>query len=103
MDIPSLIDLNEIEKQTYEQLYNNFKSKSLEIKDIKDAVIRMKNAVTHELIRTSVEDKEKIIKIQARLENLMGLELLFDGSEMAERQFQLAMQNLNKQKERNNL
>ena len=103
MDIPSLIDLNEIEKQTYEQLYNNFKSKSLEIKDIKDAVIRMKNAVTHELVRTSVEDKEKIIKIQARLENLMGLELLFDGSEMAEKQFQLAMQNLNKQKERNNL
>ena len=101
MDLLNLVDLNEIERETYEQLYNNFKAKSLEVKDIKDAIVRMKNAVTHELVRTSVEDKEKIIKLQARIENLMGLEVLFEGSEMAERQYQLALQNLNKQKERN--
>jgi len=101
MDLLNLVDLNEIEKQTYEQLYNNFKSQQLEVKDIKDAITRMKNAVVYDLTKTSVEDKEKIIRLQARIENLMGLEVILEAPEIAEKHYQLAIQNLKKQKERN--
>jgi len=101
MDLLNLVDLNEIERETYEQLYNNFQKELEEVKDNKDDKIQETKLILNDVTVTSRKGDEKIIKLQARIENLMGLEVLFEGSEMAERQYQLALQNLNKQKERN--
>jgi len=103
MDLLNLIDLNEVERQSYEQLYENYKSKQLEVKDVRESITKMKNAVTYELAKTSITETEKIIKLQARIENLMGLEVIFEAPEIAEKQFQVALQNFKKHNERKNI
>lgn len=103
MDLINLIDLNEIERQTYETLYNAYKSQQLEVHDIKLAITKMKNAVAYDLAKTSVEEKEKIIKLQARVENLISLETLFEAPELAEKSFKQALVNLKNAQEKRNI
>jgi len=103
MDLLNLIDLNEVERQSYEQLYENYKSKQLEVKDVRETITKMKNAVTYELVKTPITETEKIIKLQARIENLIGLEVIFETPEIAEKQFQTALHNLRKNTERKNV
>lgn len=103
MDLINLVDLNEVERQTYESLYEAYKSQQLEVSHIKNAITKMKNSVAYDMAKTSVEEREKIIKLQARIENLIALETLFEAPEIAEKAYKQAISNLQKAKERNQL
>lgn len=100
MDLINLIDLNEIERETYERLYTNYKNAQIEVSDVRKEITKLKNAVTYEIAKTSVEEKEKIIRLQARIENLISLETIFEAPEIAEKAYKQAISNLQKAKER---
>jgi hypothetical protein len=48
-------------------LLDNLKARQLEVKDVRVAMTSMKNAVALEISRTPYEEKDKIIKLQARI------------------------------------
>ena len=65
--------LNYEELQTYEHLRATFESKQYEVSDIRKIITQLKNEVAYELCRTDISETNKIIKLQARLENMIML------------------------------
>lgn len=50
----------------------------LEVSDIRKHITDMKNSVALEMARTPYEEKDKIIKLQARMENYILLESILN-------------------------
>lgn len=79
-----LSTLNYEELNTYNNLVEGFKTKQIEVLDIRKIITKMKDEIAFEICKTSVEDKEKMIKLQARLENMILLEKTLLQPEIAE-------------------
>lgn len=97
----NLQDLNQAERDTYQMLLDNYKAKQLEVKDVRIAITNMKNSVALEIAKTPYEEKDKIIKLQARIENYIALEMLFEAPEKAELAIRQAEANLERSIEQN--
>lgn len=95
----NLQDLTPSERDTYQMLLDNLKARQLEVKDVRVAMTSMKNAVALEISRTPYEEKDKIIKLQARIENLIALETIFESPEIAEKALNEALKKLEKKAE----
>jgi len=82
-----LKSLNYEELKTYEALQATYKSKQFEVSDIRKIITKLKDEVAYELCRADVTDTNKILKLQARLENMILLEGMLLQPEIAHEQF----------------
>lgn len=80
-------DLNYEELQTYENLRATYESKQFEVSDIRKIITHLKNEVAYELCRTDISETNKIIKLQARLENMIMIENTLIQPELAKEQY----------------
>jgi hypothetical protein len=76
--------LNYEEVRSYNALIEGYKSQQIEVADIRKEITKIKNELALELCQTSVEEKEKIIRLQARLHNMIMLEQFTLKPEIAE-------------------
>lgn len=79
-----LTQLNYEELNTYNSLIEGYKTKQIEVADIRKLFTKLKDEIAFELCRTSVKEEEKIIKLQARLENMIMIENFLIQPEQAE-------------------
>jgi pyruvate formate-lyase activating enzyme-like uncharacterized protein len=80
----NLNDLNYEELNTYNSLIEGYKTKQIEVADVRKYFTKLKDDIAFELCRTSVKDEEKIIKLQARLENMIMIEKFLIQPEQSE-------------------
>jgi len=87
-------ELNYEELNTYNQLIEGYKTKQIEVSDIRKLFTKLKDEIAFELCKTSVKDEEKIIKLQARLENMIMIEKFLIQPEQAEIEIRKQLQKL---------
>lgn len=80
----NLNDLNYEEMKSYNQLVEGYKSNQIEVSDVRREITKIKDELALELCLTSVKEEEKIIKLQARLHNMIVLEKFLLKPEQAE-------------------
>jgi len=98
-----LKSLNYEELKTYENLQRTYDSKQYEISDIRKFITKLKDEVASQLCSTDATETNKIIKLQARLENMILLETMLIQPEIAHEQFMKQMSKFsnNLEKEKN--
>jgi hypothetical protein len=79
-----LRDLNYEEVNTYNKLIDSYKQNQIEVIDIRKHITKIKDDIAYEFCQTSVKEEEKIIKLQARLENMIMIERFLLQPEQAE-------------------
>ena len=89
-----LTQLNYEELNTYNSLIEGYKTKQIEVADIRKLFTKLKDEIAFELCRTSVKDEEKIIKLQARLENMIMIEKFLIQPEQAESELRKHLEKL---------
>ena len=89
-----LTQLNYEELNTYNSLIEGYKTKQIKVADIRKLFTKLKDEIAFELCRTSVKDEEKIIKLQARLENMIMIEKFLIQPEQAESELRKHLEKL---------
>jgi hypothetical protein len=86
--------LNYDELKTYENLLAGYKSKQIEVSDIRKYITKLKDDIAETLCKTSVKDEEKIINLQARLENMILIEKFLIQPEQAYEEIKKRLEHL---------
>lgn len=91
-------DLNTVEKETYVAWLNDWENKKLDIADVRNYIVAMKNAVAMELADTPYNDKDKGRILKARLKNYILLEAFLTAPEKARERLEATVKSLAKNK-----
>lgn len=91
-------DLNTAEKETYVAWLNDWENKKLDIVDVRNYIVAMKNAVAMELADTPYSDKDKGRILKARLKNYILLEAFLTAPEKARERLEATVKSLAKNK-----
>lgn len=91
-------ELNTAEKETYITWLNDWESRKLDVSDIKNYILAMKNAVAMELADTPYGDKDKGRILKARLKNYILLEAFLTAPDKARERLEASVKNLKKSK-----
>ena len=91
-------DLNTVEKETYVAWLNDWENKKLDIVDVRNYIVAMKNAVAMELADTPYSDKDKGRILKARLKNYILLEAFLTAPEKARERLEATVKSLAKNK-----
>lgn len=76
-------DLTQDERETYKEMLRVLEAQTLTMEGLKEYISNMLLSVSKELADTTEKDKEKNIKLKARLQNYFLLDSFFKGPEKA--------------------